>query len=244
MYPYSFICYLGTIKLQYTNRSFMKLQRKIFKLLKITQIGKYQNEGLGLIQWIKARILNNRSYLDTKNYPKKLRIRKGLPLKLTKGQQELLQYALLHDFFHTTKHHSKIYVEPPLKDEKLVNRLRSHHDQTDDPLIKTFQYYDQLAARITRKIHSPIIGRYNWQAKRELKKLDFKKLAQKITEVKQQNIWNLYRFIYESKELRLLTESMNHGHTALRNHLLVIANLIVQDLDKIRISMIYAQKSL
>ena len=44
------------------------------------------------------------------------------------------------------------------------------------------------------------------------------------------NVWNLYQYIYNSKELRLLNESLNHGHTTLRNYLLVIANLIVQDL--------------
>ena len=135
--------------------------------------------------------------------------------------------------FYTPRHQSKIYVEPPLDDDRLVKRLRSHHDQTDDPLIKTFQSYDQLAARITRKIRSPVISRYNWQARRELRKLDFKKFALEVKEVTHQNIWNLYRYIYESKELRLLTESMNHGHTVLRNHLLLIANLLVQDFDRL-----------
>jgi hypothetical protein len=58
---------------------------------------------------------------------------------------------------------------------------------------------------------------------------DFKKLAKEIQEVTETNIWNLYRYIYESKELKLLNESMYHGHSKLRNHLVVIANLIVQD---------------
>jgi hypothetical protein len=58
--------------------------------------------------------------------------------------------------------------------------------------------------------------------------MDFNKLAHEIKEVST-NIWTLYTYIYNSKELRYLTESMNHGHNTLRNHLLVIANLIVQD---------------
>jgi len=149
-------------------------------------------------------------------------------MKTTK-QQELLQYGLLHDFFHTKKHPSKIYREPPLKDKKLVERLRNHHEKTSDKLIAKFQYYDRIAASITRNIHSPIISRYNWQAKKSLQKIDFKKLAKKIQEVTETNIWNLYRYIYENKELKLLNESMHHGHTKLRNHLVIIANLIVQD---------------
>ncbi|MHA1331585.1 MAG: hypothetical protein ACTSR2_10955, partial [Candidatus Hodarchaeales archaeon] len=160
---------------------------------------------------------------------RKLGIRKGLPLKLTEEQQGLLKYALLHDFFHTEKHQSKIYQEPPLEDIKLLEKLRQHHDKTEDPLIKKFQYYDRLAASITRKIRSPIISRYNWQAKRMLQKIDFTRLSKEIKEVSEKNIWNLYRYIYESKELALLNESMDYGHTSLKKHLLIIANLIVQD---------------
>ena len=145
-----------------------------------------------------------------------------------------MKYALLHDFYHTSRHQSKIYQEPPVKDKQLITKLRKHHENTTDPLIKKFQYYDQLAARLTRKIRSPIISRYNWQAKRSRQKIDFKKLAKKIQEVTETNIWNLYRYIYESKELMLLNESMNHGHTQLRNHLVVIANLIMQDFDQER----------
>ncbi|MHA1331969.1 MAG: hypothetical protein ACTSR2_12930, partial [Candidatus Hodarchaeales archaeon] len=101
--------------------------------------------------------------------------------------------------------------------------------KTEEPLIKKFQYYDRLAASITRKIRSPIISRYNWQAKRKLQKIDFKKMAKEIKEVSEKNLWNLYRYIYKSKELGLLNESMNYGHTTIKNHLLIIANLIVQD---------------
>ena len=105
--------------------------------------------------------------------------------------------------------------------------------ETTDPLVNTFQYYDQLGAGITRKIRAPIISRYTWQAKKLAKKIDFKELAHEIKEVST-NIWTLYNYIHKSKELRLLNESMNHGHTTLRNHLLVIANLIVQDLNFIK----------
>ncbi|MHA1227649.1 MAG: hypothetical protein ACTSPV_12960, partial [Candidatus Hodarchaeales archaeon] len=205
-------------------------KEKMAQLLQQTHLGRLNNEGLGQIEWLEGSIKHKLSTQPiNKPRQKKLRIRKGLPLKLTEEQQELLKYALLHDFFHTAKHQSKIYHEPQLTDKRLVEKLRQHHDKTEDRLIKKFQYYDRRAASITRKIRSPIISRYNWQAKRMLQKIDFKKLAKEIKEVSEKNIWNLYHYIYESKELGLLNESLNYGHTTLKNHLLVVANLIVQD---------------
>jgi hypothetical protein len=229
MYPYSFICYLGTLIVRFEHRSEGTIYRKLKSLLQMTYIGKFNNEGLGQIQWIEGYIRNKSTQEARQPRKSKLRIRKGLPLTLTDEQQKLLRYALLHDFYNTSKHQSKIYQEPPLQDKQLIERLRKHHEKTDDTLIEKFQYYDQLAARITRKIPSPIISRYNWQAKKSIQKIDFKKIAKEIQEATETNIWNLYKYIYESKELKLLNESMNHGHTRLSNHLVVIANLIVQD---------------
>ena len=228
MYPYSLICYLGNIRIEYKHASTTKLQRKLTELLRMTNIGKYQREGLGQIQWIRGKIERQSKYSPRINPKRKLRIRKGLPLSLTPVQQELLRYALLHDFFHTPIHQSKIYVEPPLDDENFVERLRNHHEKTYDPLISIFQIYDHWAAMITRKIRSPVTSRYTWQAKKMREKIDFNKLSHEIKEVSK-NIWTFYQYIYDSKELQCLTESMNHGHNSLRNHLLVIANLIVQD---------------
>ncbi|PWI48454.1 hypothetical protein CEE45_06895 [Candidatus Heimdallarchaeota archaeon B3_Heim] len=232
MYPYSFICYLGKLTLEYRHESLQNLKHKLITLLQLTHLGKLQGEGLGEIQWTRISFQNKPTDSRVKIKTPKLRIRKGLPLKLSIEQQELLKYALLHDFFHTSKHQSKIYQEPPLTDQSLVKRLQQHHEKTNDPLIRKFQYYDRLAASITRKIRSPVISRYNWQAKRTLQKINFIKLAKNIQEVTNTNIWNLYRYIYESKELKLLNESMNHGHTTLHNHLIVIANLIVQDFER------------
>lgn len=233
MYPYSLICYLGTIQLEYKHSSIAKLKRKLNELLRITHIGKYQRDGLGQIQWIRGKIERKPTYTARINPKRKLRIRKGLPLNLGPVQQELLKYALLHDFFHTSIHQSKIYVEPPLDDENFVERLRNHHEKAYDPLISIFQVYDQWAAMITRKIRSPVTSRYTWQAKKMREKIDFNRLAHEIKEVST-NIWTLYRYIYSSKELQYLTESMNHGHNSLKNHLLVIANLIVQDHNSFR----------
>jgi hypothetical protein len=158
----------------------------------------------------------------------KLRILKGLPHNLPKEIQDLIRYALLHDFFHTHIHQSKIYTEPRLEDNEFKERLRKHHERTSDPLIQAFQKYDQRASMITRKIRSPTTSRYNWQTNRIEKKVDFKKIAQEIKEVAP-NILELYQYIYHSKKLALLNESLQYGHSSLRQHLLVSTTLIVQD---------------
>ena len=67
-----------------------------------------------------------------------------------------------------------------------------------------------------------------------LKKVDFNKLAQELSEVSS-NTWELYEYIYNSRELALLNESMLHGHTSLRNHLLVMTNLILQDFKEMKL---------
>ncbi|MFX1250550.1 MAG: hypothetical protein ACFFCZ_02960 [Promethearchaeota archaeon] len=46
------------------------------------------------------------------------------------------------------------------------------------------------------------------------------------------SIGKLYEYIYQSKELGQLDESLQHGHMSLRRHLLIIANLIVQDFQR------------
>jgi hypothetical protein len=110
-----------------------------------------------------------------------------------------------------------------------MNSLRQHHEQTDDPLIRKFQKYDQLAAIITRRVRSPRNNRYNWRAKETI---DFEQLAKEIVEVNNQSVWKLYEYIYNSKKLDLLNESMEHGHTSLRRHILLITNLVVQDMQR------------
>ena len=78
---------------------------------------------------------------------------------------------------------------------------------------------------MTRTIRSPRTNRYTWEAK---SKIDFRRLIQEIKNI-EKNICKLYEYIYESKELGSLTESLNHGHSSLQYHLLLITNLIVQD---------------
>jgi len=135
---------------------------------------------------------------------------------------------LLHDFFHCEYHKSKIYVVPKIEDYQLVNFLKKHHNKCASDFMKTFQKYDRISAIITRKVRSPRTSRYNWRATR---KVDFERLAREIKEVSG-NIWKLYEYIYKSKELEILNESLQYGHSSLREHVLTVANLIVQDFQK------------
>ncbi|MFX1512672.1 MAG: hypothetical protein ACFFCQ_08810, partial [Promethearchaeota archaeon] len=92
------------------------------------------------------------------------------------------------------------------------------------------------SASLTRPNYkSPRQDRYNWLSK---KKVDFERLATQIVEVNKKGVWSLYSFIYENTDLAQLNESLEHGHTSLRRHLLIMVNLIVRDLinGKIRFS--------
>lgn len=88
------------------------------------------------------------------------------------------------------------------------------------------QKYDRRAAAIKRRIRSPIKSRYNWKAAGT--EINSENLAEDIKS-HATYVWKLYELIYQSKELVLLNESLKFGHTSLKNHLLLITNLIVQD---------------
>ncbi|MFQ5978002.1 MAG: hypothetical protein ACE5OZ_07735 [Candidatus Heimdallarchaeota archaeon] len=224
MFPYSYVCYLGKIELRSKVKSKQAAKRKIKQLLEIEAIGKYTSEGMGLVKWLSGRLesicqANRSRYL-------KVKIRKGLPRFLSIEVQKLIQIALLHDFFHTSKHRSKIYVEPQFEDLELAKLLREHHGKTENCLLQQFQRYDRLAAIRTRQVRSPRISRYNWTSKN---KVDFQKLARQISEANKKGVWTLYKMIYENEELEELNESLQYGHSSLKRHILLIANLIVQD---------------
>ena len=223
MFPYSLICYLGIIRLKFKAKTKAKALKKLQQLITIEQLGRFQAEGLGQIHWLGGYFEKTRkeSYI-----PRRLKIRKGLPQYLPQEVLKLIKYGILHDFFHNSRHQSKIYVEPPISDQKYIELLKDHHNnKLNSKTVQKFQYYDRLASNITRKIRSPRINRYNWKA---TKKVNFKELANHISEVSD-NVWKLYDFIYENKELAMLNESLLFSHTSLKTHLLIITNLIVSD---------------
>ncbi|MFX0172888.1 MAG: hypothetical protein ACFE9L_13310 [Candidatus Hodarchaeota archaeon] len=223
MYPYSFTCYLGDLEVRFRGSSRTKVKKKLHTLLNIDSIGRFTTEGAGKVRWVSGSISKNGSHQKQRNFP--LRIRKGLPHVLSTEVQALFRYGLLHDFVHTPHHRSKIYVELELADNNYKSYLAKHHERINDPFLKCFQKYDQQAAILTRKIRSPRTNRYTWASGESL---NFNQLATEIQEVSD-NIWKLYDYIYKSKELTQVTESLQYGHSSLRDHLLVLTNLIVRD---------------
>ncbi len=105
--------------------------------------------------------------------------------------------------------------------------------------IQTFQRYDQISAIMTRRIYSPRTNRYNWAS---TENVDFQEIANQI-QVVTNNIWKLYDYIYSSHELECLNESLHHGHTSLRKHLLICANLIVQDFQNGKLKKLSTSKA-
>ena len=223
MFPYSLICFLGIVRLKFQCRTKVQGLKRLQNLISIEQLGRFQSEGLGQIKWLGGQFEQS----ETESYlSRRLKIRNGLPQYLPQHVLNLIKYGILHDFFHNSKHKSKIYVEPPLQDQEFIKLLKDHHNnQFNSKLVQAFQHYDRLASRITRKVKSPKVNRYNWKS---TKKINFNQLAKQISEVSE-NVWKLYQFIYQSQELDMLNESFLYGHTSLRQHLLIISNLIVFD---------------
>ncbi|MFQ5977870.1 MAG: hypothetical protein ACE5OZ_07070 [Candidatus Heimdallarchaeota archaeon] len=232
MYPFAYSSYTGTITVRYKCKSWEVAQKKLQELKIIRRIGRGSSEGLGRIYWREAWFEEATSLLPHKRYGK-IKIRKGLPYPLPSAVQDLILYGLLHDFFDTkgvNGHKSKIYIEPELNNQTLVDLLRQSHSDSEHVLVMTFKKYDRIAAFLTRKRKAPRLTRYNYQARGEFQAIDFEQLANQIAQVvNTRNVYKLYLFIHRSRELDQLNEAFEFGHTSLKFHLLIIANMIVRD---------------
>ncbi|MHA2370938.1 MAG: hypothetical protein ACXADX_19155, partial [Candidatus Hodarchaeales archaeon] len=181
------------------------------------------------------------AYGARKQLPK-VRIRKELPKGkpahggLPERIKRLLLYFLLHDFFHTQTHKSKIFYELELNDSVLMDVLRRSHDKDKptDPVLLIIGRFDQFAAMLGRTRYAPVKGRYNIQAQQRNQRLaEHQQLAREISQVVNEgSIYELYCYIYASEELDWLVESRDYGFSSLRTHLLTGANLIVHSYQK------------
>lgn len=230
MYPFAYGGYVGMIEVSYTCQSLKVAQNKVQDLKRIRRIGPGASESLGLIQWLDGHVTRKESRPKRKQRGR-IKIRKGLPSNLPQAIQDLILYGLLHDFIDNQRHISKLNTEPPIADQELLQLLRqSHAPEPVHPLVKQFQRYDRMAASMTRNHKAPRMNRYNWKADETAQTVDFTLLAAKIQAiVDSQNVFKLYLFVHQSQELELLNEDFNYGHTSLRYHLLLIANMMVRD---------------
>lgn len=228
---YVYRCYYGYVYVIFPVRTPRAGARKLKYLLQHDQMGRFAQEGMGRVRWLGGFFTATLPPKPPR--PPKLRIRKGMPPDLPESIKKLLTLAILHDLVHCNRHQSKLMSEVQIQDEELRRLAKSHHALTMNPLLLTLQKYDRIAARITRKHWSPIKTRYSWRAN---KKVDVQHLVRQI-EAHQDNILTLYKIIKASKELDLLNESLEYGHSSLRQHLLIIANLIVTDWLKERLTL-------
>ena len=141
-------------------------------------------------------------------------------------------YALCHDFVKTRIHPPKIYHEPNFNDTQFLELLRKSHDKIDNDIVKVNNFYDRIASSKTRKFRSRRLNRYNWDNALNFweNKVDFQQLASEIKEfVDNKDVRGLYEYVHNSKDLSKLSEAFEYGHTSLKLHLLLMANMIVDD---------------
>ncbi len=206
MFPSSFKAFFGIVE-YYTNEP--------EKVLLLDSLGRFQSEGMGRVRWLKVE-----ENVAPPKPRKKIKIMRCLP-KLSPAQERMVLAMLLHDFVSTPKHQSKIYFDVEIKDDRVRWLCVHHHDEIEDEELKTLQKFDRLSAMITRRVRFKSFSRYSLKAK---SKIDFEKLKKEI-EFRQYSPYSLYSYVYNSKELEVITESLEYGFTSLRRHLLLMVNL-------------------
>ncbi|MBN1329343.1 MAG: hypothetical protein JXA54_07710 [Candidatus Heimdallarchaeota archaeon] len=232
--------YRGYVRVTCLDEDASRAKATIKKYLAKDFLGKNTTDGFGKIQWFQYR-----EEIYQKPQPiskrKKLKIRKGLGTSYPEQLEQLLIALIFHDFVHTEKHLSKIYQEIAIEDSVIQEACKNHHngEENNNQLLPIIKYYDGLAAFITRKSQSKRTNRYDW----ENGEIDFKQLAKEL-EQKQESAVKLYNYIYNSRELVRIVEAINYGKNSLRNHLLLMVNLAINDYYKGKITITKGKISL
>jgi len=223
--PTKQLAYRGFIRVTTIDKNEERGRKNILKYLSRDFLGKKTTEGYGKIQWVNYK---EEEYLqeEQKQKRKKLKLRKGLGPNYPKELQRLLIALMLHDFVRTERHPSKIFKEITIEDEEIREACLNHHngEESKNNILPIVRYYDYLASYITRKKIFKTMTRYDAQNG----KIQFKELAKEIEE-RQQSAYKLYNYIYHSKELKRIVESMTYGYNSLRNHLLLMVNLAINN---------------
>ncbi|MHA1221554.1 MAG: hypothetical protein ACTSQB_07460 [Candidatus Heimdallarchaeota archaeon] len=215
--------YRGFVKVTFVSQSEEQVKKQLRRFLTIDNLGNNSNSGYGKVNWLQWRVEEFHKE-EAKPQRKKLRIRKGLGPNYPKELQRLLIALMLHDFVHTEKHTSKIYQEINIEDEEIREACHKHHNQEENgnSLTNIVKYFDRVAAYISRQIPFRTEARYDFKNGR----IDFEKLVNDIEE-QQHSAYKLYNYIYRSKELDRIVESMVFSNKSIRNHLLLMVNLAI-----------------
>jgi len=218
-----------TYRSWYGDLEFIVPEHRLDDALGIECLGSFTNEGMGQIQWKEAKKLHKKPLYT----PRKTRIRRKLPTNLSETQEKLLIAMMLHDFVYTENHSSKIYIELTISDDYIHQLAKNHHnyeiDDREVPLLSTLQYYDRLSSIISRKFRWTATSRYRVS---EIEKIDFNALKREL-ETRQYSLYALYSYIFKSQELKKVNEALAYGFSSLKNHLLLMVNLYIDDLGRI-----------
>ncbi|MHA1126280.1 MAG: hypothetical protein ACTSQX_11705 [Candidatus Heimdallarchaeota archaeon] len=216
--------YRGYVKVSCVGNSKEKLLTKLDAFLIKRFLGGHTSEGYGRVNWLECEI---EEYTPNNNsFKRKLKIRKGLGTNYPKELQRLLIALMLHDFVDNKLHPSKIYHSITIEDEEMRDACVDHHngEESTNKLLPLVKHYDKLASRLFRKKKVNVHQRYN----KGNQKIDLQKLVQELEE-KQYSAYKLYNYIYNSNDLNRIVESLRFGENNLRNHLLVMVNLAIND---------------
>jgi hypothetical protein len=215
-----------TFRAWYGNVEFIVPEHKLEEALAIDSVGSYTCEGMGQISWTSLSELKKNPLYTSR----RIKIRKKLS-KLSDVQETLVIAMLLHDFVNTDRHQSKIYSEVNILNEEVHKLVKNHHDydldKTEFPLLPLLQYYDRLSSSISRKFRWSASSRYRVT---ELEKIDFDALKREI-EKRQYSPYALYTFILKCQTLDKINEALKFGFSSLKNHLLLMVNLYLDDLN-------------
>jgi len=111
-------------------------------------------------------------------------------------------------------------------DPRFRDACLNHHngDESTNKLLPLVKYYDRLASMISRKKKVNVHQRYDKGAH----KINFQQLVQDL-EQKQYSAYNLYNYIYNSNNLSRIVKSLQYGQNTIKNHILVMVNLAIND---------------
>ena len=216
--------YRGYVKVTCVGASMPKMKQRVSVFLQKRFLGNLTSEGYGKIIW--EECLTEIYQPKHRTQYKKFKIRKGLGINYPEELQRLIIALMLHDFVHTEKHPSKIFQQVTIEDEVIRDACLNHHNETreSNPYHSLIQYYDRLASHISRRKPYRTVYRYD----KVNGQINFQRLAQDIEGI-QQSAYKLYNYIYYSKELTRIIESLDYGKNPLRNHLLLMVNLAIND---------------
>jgi len=219
--PYIFNCYMGFVHLD-----FVGTEDDLKELIEINQLGKYKNEGMGKIEWLKWYNFDKDNLINI-DRPKKISLKKLNLNEVQETDYKFLTACLIHDLVHIKgKHPNKMFglTDLEIEDEDISFIVYNHHNKIKHPLVKRLQKADQKATMITRKrdreikssVYNPI--RKSYEDKVDLQM--FQKIKKEIEE-KLDNFPSLYEYIWNCKELDCLVEAQNYPDSSLRKHLLL-----------------------